>query len=311
MKKIATLTLNPAVDRYYYLDEIKSISVNRALQTNLYPGGKGINVALALDQIGIKSTIFGCIGGNNGRIIRESLQERDLENWLFEIAAETRENLKLVELSKGKITEINTPGPLLSEREFSDLAAQLSVKLSEFSFVVLSGSLPPGIPSNFYAELITKLKENQTKVFFDADAERLRLGIAAKPFLIKPNRNELEGYLGRTDLSREDLRRAAERLLGQGTDYVVISDGAAGAVFVGAKEAWWAEGKRIEAASTVGCGDALLAGVVAGFVQELPLREIAKFGLAVANAKAMLNGTVFPEMSMITEIMELIKVTSM
>jgi 1-phosphofructokinase len=306
--KIGTVTLNPSVDKYLYLEDFSLGKLNRANRTEKYAGGKGINVSLALKNIGIPSLVLGCQGGENGRFIIKELARQSIGHQLVEIAGETRSNLKLLGSQDLSLTEINEPGPFISPRELEEIKTRVVNCGKDLSYLVISGSLPSGVPAGFYAEIILKLRPFGTKVILDADQEQLKLGVAENPFLIKPNRHELEELQGTALRDSGDFKRSARNLVEKGINYVIISDGSTGALFATNNQFIWVKSPVVKSGSPVGCGDAMLAGIVAGFIRQMPFEETARLAVAMATATAMKPGTSFPDFEEVQAVMSKVEV---
>jgi len=213
-----------------------------------------------------------------------------------EIAGFTRANFKAIDAETGEVTEFNAPGPRLTKEELERLEAILLQRLEEGDVVVVSGSLPQGVGPEVYAEWVSKIHKIGAKALLDTGGEALKKVLSAKPFLVKPNRLEAEELLGWPIRSREDALRAVRQIQTLGAQWVVLSLGAEGAVFA-AQETLLALPPRVRVTSTVGCGDALLAGVVVGMFHRHSWQEIARYATALAAARACGEGVEFPNIS--------------
>lgn len=292
--RIVTVTLNPAVDKYLYVDSCVPGDLHRVNSVKLYASGKGVNVSLALLGLGVKSDVIGLVGGEAGNFIKQSLQKVGLKTEFCEVPGETRTNIKLIEVTSGRATEFNEPGPTVSPECAATVIERILDKSRGADFVVLSGSVPSGFSSEVYGDLVRRIQGLGAKAIVDASGEVLKLAVAAKPFLIKPNRSEAEELVGYKLATRSDFKRAAMDLLDLGVQIVIISDGPAGAIFVQDGEALWASHAPIAVVSPFGCGDALVAGFVASLVSKTPFDAAARFSLATATAAALSEGTSFP-----------------
>lgn len=307
---IGAVVLNPALDKYYYLPEIQLGGLNRVQKVKRNISGKGINVAKALQKIGLDSLVLGCAGGEDGRLIRRELKKLGIPEHLVEIAGATRCNLKLVSGSgeEQEITEINEPGPEILPAELAIVEKIIINKAKGLGFLTLSGSLPRGIPDGFYAGVIESLRPCGVKIFLDADREALKKGIQAGPFLVKPNRREAEELLGIRLQGRADFKTAARCILAQNINYVVISDGPQGALFAGEGRFLWATTPPVSTGSPIGCGDALLAGIVSGFYWQHSMKKTAVMATALAAAAAGVEGTAFPGRKAVERMQAKVKV---
>lgn len=306
--RIGTVTLNPVVDRYYFLaEDFVLYGLNRVETVEKYPAGKGMNVSVVLKKLGYPSLVLGCIGGENGRYLRERLEAQGIPHHLTEIAGETRTNIKLLELATKKVTEINEPGPVISPEELEKVKREIVSRGKELEYVIISGSLPLGVPKSIYADLIAALRP-YTRVILDADGEQLRLGVEEAPYLVKPNRHEVQELLEVQLKTKEDFKEAARQLFAKGIEYVVITDGAEGALFAYKDKFLWAGTPPVKVGSPIGCGDSLLAGVVVGLIQNYTWEETARLALAVATATVMKEGTAFPERQEVEAVLNMVQV---
>ncbi|MDX2005667.1 MAG: 1-phosphofructokinase family hexose kinase [Meiothermus sp.] len=289
---IHTLTLNPSLDmRMRYLSP-RLGELNRAESVLLEPSGKGLNVARALHAQGHLVRAVLPLGGHFGRIIAESLT--GFAASVIPIAGQTRCNVKVTDVQSGAVSEFNAPGPRLSAEEWAEVQAVLLEPVRPGDWAVLSGSLPPGLGHDTYALLATRLKARGALVCVDAEGEQLRQAIAAKPFLVKPNRKELEGLMGRELSSLDQLVSAARAIQQVGAEHVAVSLGGEGALYLLGDEVVRAAAPEIQVYQTMGCGDALMAGTVAGLIHGLPTLEVARQGVAWGTARALVRHTEFP-----------------
>ncbi|MBO2531800.1 1-phosphofructokinase [Planifilum fulgidum] len=293
MGKIVTVTLNPAVDKTIHLPRLRPGDLNRAGRVRRDPGGKGINVARALKLWGETPLAIGWVGGYHGRWILRRLEEWGIEHRFVELDAETRTNLKIVEEADDRVTDINEPGDPVDEEAIARFLDVYDAAIERAEIAVLSGSLPPGAPEDFYGILIDRAKRRSVKVYLDADGEALREGVRRGPYAVKPNLAELERLVGRSLTDEEDRFAAAKGLLDRGIRLVALSMGAEGAWFFAEGKAIRARAPRVSVSSTVGAGDAMVAALVLGERRKWPLDEALRFVVAAASATASKEGTQF------------------
>jgi 1-phosphofructokinase family hexose kinase len=277
--------------------------LNRAERVQLEPSGKGINVARALLRQGVEAISIAPIGGEFGRIIAERLEPSGLNSLWLPIAGATRCNVKVID-EHGELTEFNAPGPTLSAEEQDRLGALLLEKAVGGDWVVLSGSLAPGVDAGWYGQMTERLKPRGVRVFMDASGAALRGAAEAKPFLLKPNRVEAEELLGHSVAGLNEALAATRQIQARGIPYVVLTLGAEGAVFGSPEECVAARPPKLKPFSTTGCGDALLAGVMVGLLGGWPWPTIARYATAVAVARAKTANTEFPAPAEIAACME-------
>lgn len=288
---IITITLNPAMDRTVLVEELVLGEVNRVREGRSDPGGKGINVSRVLRELGTASLAMGFVAGSIGRFIEASLNEIGIQDDFIHTLGQTRTNLSIVEAKSRRQTSLNEPGPPTDPRWVKELYSRIQPRLSEGTWVVMAGSVPPGVPRAVYAELITMIKRNKGFAVLDADGEPLALGVAAQPCLVKPNLAELERLVGRTLRGDDEIIGAAKGLHEAGITYVVVSLGAQGALAVGPGDVWRGYPPHVEAQSGVGAGDSLVAGLVLRLAEGRGLAEGLRLGMAAGAATALTPGT--------------------
>jgi 1-phosphofructokinase len=281
---IVTLTANPSVDRTIEVDTLRPGAVIRARASRVDAGGKGVNVARALAAHGRKAKAVLPSGGGAGAQLEAMLAEAGLDLLTVRIAGTIRTNVTVVE-ADGTTTKLNEPGPRLSSQELAALAATLRDAAAAADWVVLSGSLSPGAPDDWYAGIIRVLHGTGTgpQVAIDSSGPALAAAIFAQPDLVKPNREELAELTGRPIETIADVIGAAQTLTGRGVRAVLTSLGPAGAVLARRDAAWHATAAATDPVSTVGAGDALLAGyLTAGADGPGALAEAVAWGSAAA-----------------------------
>lgn len=288
---ILTVCLNPAVDKTCTIEMLSSGAVNRLQSAVSIAGGKGVNVAKVLRAFSMPVAIVGFLGGMGGRLIEEVFEKIGVEDYCTRIKADTRTNVNIL-ASDGSVTEILEPGPEVTGKELLEFRKQFLGCLELCELVVLSGSMPNGVPEDFYGQLIRECHMAGCKVILDTSGEALRQGILAGPDLVKPNKKELESLAGRELNSLEDIKAEARKLLAQGVGKVVVSLGSDGLLYMdGEQELFW-EAKKVNAVNTVGCGDTVVASLcmseISGDEPEIALQKAV--ALAAANAMHEENG---------------------
>lgn len=290
---IVTVSLNPAVDKTCRLERLETGEVNRLTAAESVAGGKAVNVTKVLRQFRLSVAAVGFLGGRSGQLIEEAMEQLGVECHFTKVEGETRTNVNLLEES-GRVTELLEPGPAISGKQLIDFEKQFFGCLENCEMAVLSGSLPAGVPSDIYAQLIRQCRMAGCKVILDTSGEALREGVKAGPDLVKPNRRELEYLAGRPLPDRSDLVEAARELLSLGVGRVVISLGSEGLLYVDEKREVFQEARRVQAVNTVGCGDTVVASLcmseLAGEDVETALAKAA--ALAAANATTRENGVI-------------------
>lgn len=297
MSPILTLTLNPAIDQTVILDALVPGSVHRAGAVHSHAGGKGVNVASCLADWDLPVIAVGILGADNAASFDQLFARKGITDRFLRIPGETRTNLKLLDRRSGDTTDINLPG-LAVTRESLDAVRETLLDHAAGAFVVLAGSLPGALPGSTYANLAGRLKARGARVLLDASGPSLAAALAAGPdalpYAVKPNRHELEEWAGRPLPTLDDVRAAASDLRERGIPVVVVSLGAEGALFLTDEGVLHAEPPAIAVASTVGAGDALVAGLVAASVAGLDLERLARLATAFAAGKLTREGANLP-----------------
>ncbi len=279
---IYTVTLNPSLDYYANSPAIIKGGINKISSERFVCGGKGINVSIILSRFGIESVATGFLGGFTGDEIERKLTEEGVKTDFVRLENKTsRINFKLF---GAKETEFNAEGPEVDSQEVQMLLSKLD-NVTEEDIVVVSGSAPKGADNDIYAVMTEKCNEKGAKVFVDARRAYLTNAVEKRPYLIKPNEKELCEIVGKTSLTDEEIIKYARRLREMGAENVIVSLGEKGAVLVnGALRPIKAKAPIGEVKSTVGSGDSLLGGFIAGL--KLYADEEKAFKLAVATGTA-------------------------
>ena len=260
---IVTLTLNPSVDRTVEVETLARGEVMRALGVRVDPGGKGINVSRALAAHNLPTRAVVTVGGAEGEHLVTLLRDTGIEIVPVRIEGAIRSNITVVE-PDGTTTKFNEPGAQLSADELAAVFAAVKAAADSAEWLVASGSLPPGTPATVYADLVRSLAGSGTSVAIDTSGPALEAVLAAEPTLVKPNREELAEVAGRQLRTVGEVVEAAQRLRELGAGAVLASLGADGAVLVDADGAIHGRTPAIPQLSSVGAGDAMLAGFLAG-----------------------------------------------
>ncbi len=308
---IITVTMNPAIDKTADLAHMERGGLNRLMNVIMDAGGKGINVSKAVKALGEDTVATGFIGGSGGVLIKKLLQEQGIQADFIEIGKEIRYNLKVVE-ADGFVTELNEPGPSVTEREVELLTEKLLGYADEKALFVLAGSIPEGVGTDIYKVLTRKLKEKGAKVFVDADGERFIHALEAAPDIVKPNRHELEAYFHMDYRADEaELISMGRSLLEKGVGIIAISLGQMGALFLSKDQVIRCPGLQVEAHSTVGAGDAMVAAISYGIHSGLSLEECAKLGIATSAGAVITKGTKPPSRALVEELLTKVEVRTL
>lgn len=305
---VATVTLNAALDHSLDCPGFRAGAVNRVASHWVNPGGKGINVAAFLADWVRPVTAAGFLGRDNVQPFEALFRDKGIEDRCRRVAGQTRENLKVLDQPAGQVTDINLPGVRISEEDWEALERDLEALAGSRRWFVLAGSLPKGLPEGAYAELVRLLRRAGCFVALDASGPAMRLGVAEGPDLIKPNLHEFQELVGRTLAGRQEVLAAARGLVARGVGRVVVSMGAEGALLVERERALFAQPPPTRVVSTVGAGDAMLAGVLASLAQGEDLEACARRGTAFTVGTLTRQGPVLPPRAEVEELMARVKV---
>jgi 1-phosphofructokinase family hexose kinase len=307
-KRIVTISLNPAIDQSVIVPGFAAGEVNRVERDQSDAGGKGVNVASFLADLGLPATVTGFLGHDNAALFEKLFARKDIADHFVRVTGSTRVNIKIIDEAQQRVTDINFPGRAVSAAELDTLRQRIVTLLPTHDWFVLSGSLPAGAPAGFYAELVSLLKRAGKYVVLDTSGEPMRQALAAAPHAIKPNITELEDVLGCRLRDEVDAVAAARELVGRGIELVVISMAARGALFVDARQALLARPPDVKIESTVGAGDAMVAGLVAGRLRGLDLDACARLATATALGPLIQLGPRLPEYRAIEAFMQRVTV---
>lgn len=284
---IITVTLNPAIDVSYQVKNMQIDQVHRTEAGMKTAGGKGLNVSRVLSILGESPLCTGFLGGNNGEWIQEKLDEEDLQHNFIPISGETRTCLAFLDEENGSQTEILEKGPTISEEEQEQFELVFKELLAEASLIIASGSLPAGLPTDFYKEMGEWARAANVPLILDTSGEALKAGIEGKPYLIKPNKEELSQYSNKKNLTLEEMIQVAKEICFQGVEYVLVSMGADGALLIGHDVVLKAEIPTIQAINAVGSGDSTVAGIAYALTQKEDLTSALKWACACGMANAL------------------------
>jgi 1-phosphofructokinase len=277
---VVTVTLNPAIDQTASIPNFTAGAVNRVESVRTEPGGKGVNVASFLADLGHASLATGLLGSDNAEPFQALFENKGITDRFVRVAGATRVNVKIVDAARDEVTDINFPGLDAGGKAYEELLAQLEALAREHCWFVCAGSVPGGLPSGVYRELLEHLRGADVRVVLDTSGAPLREAIAAAPFAIKPNIDELQELVGQTLDSEAAILRAARGLLAGSIGCVVVSMGERGAYFVEPQSCLHAQAGAPCVLSTVGAGDAMVAGWVAGHLRGLDPEGCARLATA-------------------------------
>ncbi len=288
---VITVTLNPAVDKTLLVPGFSVDRVNRVQQIITDAGGKGINVSKSVQALGGRTCCLGILGGDTGRFIRSELDRMGLSHDMVMTENATRTNIKIVDLDGRTNTDINEPGAAVTPEALSMVEEKLYALANAGDTVVFAGKVPPGTPDDLLARWTAELSNRGVRVCLDTVGVPMELALRKKPFLIKPNVEELQMLLGRELRTEQQIVSAAQEIVAMGIDLVAVSMGADGAIFVTAKEVIRTWSPKVAVVSTVGAGDAMMAALAHYSELTDELEILSKKATAVASATVTVEGS--------------------
>lgn len=291
MPSIVTVTFSPTIDKSFSVPEMVPDKKLKASMPHLDPGGGGINVARAIKRLGGQATAIFPSGGYTGKQFNHLLEKEGIPSVIIETEQDARENIIVMDLSKNLQYRFGMPGTWLAEGEWKAIL-QAVENIPDPEFLVCSGSLPPGVPEDIYAQLAAIGKRKGARCIVDTSGRPLQLALEAGPYLIKPNLGELSAYAGKGHLHPKDAKDIALDIISKGqSEVVVVSMGPDGAMLVTASEEMVIPSPRVERKSTVGAGDSMVAGIVFALSKKHTLLDAVRYGVACGTAATMNPGT--------------------
>lgn len=309
---IVTVTLNPALDHTLFVEGLKPHDTNRVTRTETDAGGKGLNLSRVAHELGSATLAICPLGGPAGHAIEGRLRREGVPLEVVEIAGVTRTNFSIEDGSGAPPTTFNGQGPELAPHEWAAFMKALEDSLGQAKFLAMGGSLPPGRAASTYAELAAQARSQGVEVLVDADGEAMKLAMAAPPDIIKPNRQEAERLLDRELNTESAVIEAARELshrltmAGSARAWAIISLGENGAVLASPRGTWFGEPIPVQAKSTIGSGDSMLAGVL--HAVERGEEEALALGLACGAATAETDGSEIARRAAIERLLPLARV---
>ena len=309
--RIATVTLNPAFDLVGRLARIEIGEVNTVETLGLYPAGKGINVAKVLAELGAKLSVTGFLGEENQGDFVQAFAQNGVEDKFYRIAGKTRINVKITE-TEADVTDLNFLGFEISEQDWKAFIHQSQTWESQYDLVAVCGSLPSGVTPEQFAAWLESLHQQGLKVVLDSSNAALTAGLTAHPWLVKPNRRELEVWAGRSLHTVEEVIEAAEQLRSNGIENVIISMGEKGSVWLNSEGVLQAQPPHCEnVVSTVGAGDSMVAGLIYGFSQGWSKEKTLSFASATSALAVSQSNVGISDKQELEQILAQVKLTNL
>lgn len=299
---IITVTMNPAIDKTIDIEQFEVGTLNRIQSSVLDVGGKGINVSKTINAIDGESIATGFVGGSTGDIIEKTLNSLGIKTDFVRVDGETRTNTKV--FSKNyPVTELNEQGSSISEEQLSSLVEKLENYANKDVLFVLAGSIPKGVPKDIYKTITLKVKAKGSRVVLDADGDLFKASLCAIPNIIKPNREELAEYAGiKGKPSLEQIVKIAKEFIEMGIETVAVSMGKDGSVFINKEKTLQCKEVPVKVHSTVGAGDAMVAGIAYSTDKNFSLEEMITLSSATSTGAVTTIGTKPPTLELVNEL---------
>lgn len=304
---IVTLTINPAIDRIVSIDRLAFEDRAYINSSRESAGGRGINVSSVIHSFGGETLAVLISGGDSGKRLEGLLGKCGYRIAVVPVQNEIRTNLTITD-KHGLTVNLNEPGPQLGKAEVARVERVVRDTLDHASWLMICGSIPPGVPPAFYGKLVSMARHKKVKTLLHADGDALREGIAARPTVVSPNQQEAGRLLGQTLLTRTHYLEAAERIRQLGADSVVLTLGSRGAVGAFADGLMEALPPRIDAVCPIGAGDALMAAYAWARERRTSVAEALRWGVAAGTASARLPGMSFASLAQAREIYRQVEV---
>lgn len=307
---VSTLTLNPAIDVTYEISQLVADSKTNSKEANIFPGGNGINVSRGLKRLGKNAHTCCIFARETGSLIRSMLRAEGIYPVTLEVPGRNRVNCTIQQRRPPEEFKVAGIGPEITAESLEQITT-IFLNLAGTGYGVLSGSTLPGAPENLYTDLAIKLRAQGARAVVDTKDAMLRETVEAKPFLIKPNKYELEVLCGRSLPTLEAIAEEARKVQQMGIDNVCVTMAEEGAILVDANNSYYAPAPKVRVRCSVGAGDTMLAGLISAFSDEKSLDEVLHLGLACASGSISRDGTELFHPGELETLMEKIEVKNL
>ncbi|HAS02880.1 MAG TPA: 1-phosphofructokinase [Pasteurella multocida] len=309
MTKVLTITLNSAYDLVRHLPHLTRGAVNQVDSLGLYPAGKGINIGKVLHDLEVEVALTGFLGQENQTGFQQLFSRLGLTDHFHRITGATRINVKLTE-SDGVVTDLNFQGYHVSKADWQTFVNFSLQQCQTFDVIAVCGSLPRGISVNDFAAWLSQLNKNNIKLILDTSQQAFTSGIQAKPWLVKPNRDELASWYGSPLTTQQDIILAATQLQRQGIPHVVVSMGEDGAIWLNENTVLHAQPPQdTPIVSTVGAGDTMVAGLIYGMLNAYSAEKTLAFETALSSLAVSQSNVGITDLTLLNPILEKINIT--
>lgn len=290
--KVVTITMNPVLDASTSAKAVVPLKKTRCKPPVYEPGGGGINVSRALKKLDCDSTAIFFSGGRNGKILEQLLKEENVNFEVVQSAENTRENMMVMDDKSGEHYRFVMPGPNIKEKEWQNILDMLEDLSPKPEYLIASGSLPPGVPDDFYARVAKWSNDKDVKMILDSSGPALKLAMKEGVYLAKPNLRELAEMLDKEELTGMQLDEAAKEILSKGyCRILVVSLGAKGALLARQDLLDYVVPPVMPVVSAVGAGDSMVAGIICGCIKGFWPEKAIRYGVAAGTAATMTPGS--------------------
>lgn len=312
---IITVTLNPCIDRTITITKpIEIGGTHRVEKRREEVSGKGLNVSYLLKNWNLETKCVGFDFKGSDYIVKKTLDELNIPNELLGVEGQVRCNIKVFDDAGKTMTEFNEKGFPISEKDYKQFIGQMDKLLKEMAedtILVLTGSVPPGVPTDVYKCIIQKAKACGIKTVLDASGELIKCGVEALPFAMKPNKEELETLLGHKPDTMEEIAKACKTLLDKGVEYICVTLGEKGAILACHEGIYKAEPLQLDVKGIQGAGDSVVAGMCVAIQEGKNAETILRYAMAAAGGSLLLEGTQMCRLEDFHRLLPEVKITSL
>jgi len=307
MSKVITITLNPAIDKTTTTNKVVPEKKLSCSHPNYEPGGGGINISRALQHLGCKSLAMYFAGGFSGSHLLKMLDEEDIQSLVVPIHGNTRTNIIVFDKSSQLQYRFGMESPPVEEKNWKHFLSELE-KQNGYEYVVASGSLPNGVPLDFFGRVAAIVKKKHAKLIVDTSGEALKHAVQEGVFMLKPNITELSYLYGKEELKGDEIVSAAKSIIKVGgCEIMVVSIGKEGAILVTKNETIHIVAPEVKVKSTVGAGDSMVAGILYALIHEYNLTDTLRYGIACGTSATMNEGTALCKKEDVEKIFTVLK----
>lgn len=292
---ITTLTLNPCIDRTITIEKFLFGGTNKVLDVRKDVSGKGINVSIVLKHLGLDTLCLGFNYSKDSKAIEEELNDQNIKFDFVKVKGEVRVNVKIFDKSVKVMSEFNESGHQVSKEAVDELLDVVYGYFDDTSILVLDGSVPAGVPVDIYKTIIEMANRRGIKTILDAANDLLLEGIKAKPYMIKPNIDELSAISKREIKTREDIISVSREIISKGVSYVCVSMGKDGAMLIGLDNVYVSPAMKVDIKGIQGAGDSLVAGICMAIDKGIGEEKLLAYGVAAASGSLLHEGTLLCE----------------